>query len=149
VVWLFPNANFRLRPYYCSSRPCSPPDTCTFIRPWKYVQLHYTTFCYRQSKMRPSFDASELPRLVFINESQRYDKSNYNCALSPRSNEASKLGKNVDTQNASSGHNDHADRDLKAKRPIALVRAHGEDDTEKLQTTTSQNETRDSTSTAS
>lgn len=103
----------------------------------------------QQSKMRPSFDASELPRLVFINESQRYDKSNCNCALSPRSNEAPKLGKNVDTQNASSRHNDNADRDLKARRVIALVKARSEDETEKLRTTIPPKKTRDSTTTAS
>jgi hypothetical protein len=39
-------------------------------------------------KMRPYYDASELPRSLYLNETQRYHNSHHNCALSPRLSEA-------------------------------------------------------------
>lgn len=81
--------------------------------------------------MRPSYDASELPRTAYLNETRRYYNLHYNCSLSPR-NERFEF---ISTKEASSAHDGHAERDTETRGGGLLVNGKDETSTEKTTTT--------------
>ena len=94
--------------------------------------------------MLPSYDASELPRLVYINESKPCYKAHYNCALNPRTNEAPRLAGKDGARTALSEHNVDGDGKLEDKRYDESVKTQGDDVTDKSHTTNLQKTTQDS-----
>lgn len=72
--------------------------------------------------MRPSYDASEFPRVAYFKDSQQYYKSYYNCAFSPRTNDAPRLKGYDKNPIALSAHNGHRDKSAEKANDILLIK---------------------------